>query len=47
MGYVFLYTPMKRHNIYNTLLGAIIGAIPPYLGWACAGGSLLSVMPFI
>jgi len=47
MGYVFLYTPMKRESVYNTLLGAVIGAVPPYLGWVCAGGSLYAAMPFI
>lgn len=47
MSYVFLYTPMKRESVYNTLLGAVIGAVPPYLGWACAGGSLYAALPFI
>ena len=47
MSYVFLYTPMKRESVYNTLLGAVIGAVPPYLGWICAGGSLYAALPFI
>jgi protoheme IX farnesyltransferase len=45
--YVFCYTPMKRTNIYNTALGAVVGALPPYLGWAAAGGSLLALPPFL
>lgn len=38
--YVFIYTPMKRINSVNTLIGAIPGAIPPVIGWVGAGGKL-------
>jgi protoheme IX farnesyltransferase len=42
--YAGLYTYMKPRTIYNTWVGAIVGAIPPVMGWTAAtGGSLLDV----
>ncbi|MBM43397.1 MAG: protoheme IX farnesyltransferase [Phycisphaerae bacterium] len=38
--YVLLYTPMKSHTTLNTLVGSVVGAIPPMIGWVAAGGSL-------
>jgi len=38
--YTCVYTPMKRFTIVNTWAGAIVGAIPPLMGWAAATGSL-------
>jgi len=38
--YTCVYTPMKRFTIFNTWAGAIVGAIPPLMGWAAATGSL-------
>lgn len=35
-----LYTTMKRKSIVNTWVGAIVGAIPPLMGWAASTGSL-------
>ncbi|KAJ1722045.1 Protoheme IX farnesyltransferase, mitochondrial, partial [Coemansia biformis] len=31
---------MKRLWIGNTWVGAVVGAIPPLMGWAAAAGSL-------
>ncbi|MGK3750189.1 MAG: protoheme IX farnesyltransferase [Bacillariaceae sp.] len=40
--YAGLYTYMKPRSIYNTWVGAIVGAIPPVIGWSAAtSGSLL------
>jgi protoheme IX farnesyltransferase len=39
-SYVFLYTPLKRHTWWCTLVGAIPGAIPPMIGWVSTSGSL-------
>jgi len=38
--YVFLYTPLKKRSSFNTLVGAISGALPPVVGWTAAAGSL-------
>lgn len=36
--YGFVYTPMKRLSWLNTWVGAIVGGIPPLMGWAAAAG---------
>jgi heme o synthase len=42
--YAGLYTYMKPRSIYNTWVGAVVGAIPPVMGWTAAtGGSLLDL----
>ena len=38
--YTCVYTPMKRVSIYNTWPGAIVGAIPPMIGWVASSGSI-------
>jgi heme o synthase len=38
--YVLLYTPMKRHTAWCTLVGAVSGALPPVVGWAAANPHL-------
>ena len=35
------YTWTKRRTIWNTWVGAIVGAVPPLIGWAAVGGTLL------
>jgi protoheme IX farnesyltransferase len=40
VGYVFVYTPLKRITAWNTLAGAIPGAMPPLLGYAAAANAL-------
>lgn len=34
--YAWIYTSLKRKHIVNTWVGAIVGAIPPLMGWAAA-----------
>lgn len=34
--YAGVYTPLKRISIANTWVGAVVGAIPPLMGWAAA-----------
>lgn len=34
--YVLLYTPLKPRTTFNTLVGAVTGAVPPMIGWAGA-----------
>lgn len=38
--YAFVYTPLKQIHPVNTWVGAIVGAIPPLLGWAAASNSI-------
>ena len=38
--YVGVYTPLKVHSTLNTVVGAVVGAIPPLMGWAAAAGQL-------
>lgn len=38
--YVLIYTPMKARSAWNTLVGAISGALPPVMGWTGAGQAL-------
>lgn len=38
--YVLAYTPLKPRSPLNTLVGAVVGGIPPMIGWAAATGSL-------
>ncbi|XP_062416232.1 protoheme IX farnesyltransferase, mitochondrial [Pungitius pungitius] len=38
--YTCCYTPLKRHSIANTWVGALVGAIPPVMGWTAATGCL-------
>jgi heme o synthase len=40
LGYLFVYTPLKRKTPLCTLIGAVPGAAPPLIGWAAAGGRL-------
>jgi protoheme IX farnesyltransferase len=40
LTYVFLYTPLKRKTTFNTLVGAVPGALPPVIGWAAVRGSI-------
>lgn len=36
--YAGVYTPMKRMSVLNTWVGALVGGIPPLMGWAAAAG---------
>ncbi|MDP7063060.1 MAG: heme o synthase [Planctomycetota bacterium] len=38
--YVGVYTPLKRRNTLNTLVGAIPGALPPVVGYAASSGQV-------
>ncbi|KAM6505417.1 Protoheme IX farnesyltransferase, mitochondrial [Fusarium solani] len=36
--YAGMYTPLKAVTAFNTWIGAIVGGIPPLMGWAAAAG---------
>ncbi len=38
VGYVAIYTPLKRITPLNTFIGAFPGALPPLIGWTAARG---------
>ncbi|KAL5751103.1 hypothetical protein ACOSP7_025706 [Xanthoceras sorbifolium] len=38
--YAFVYTPLKQIHPINTWVGAVVGAIPPLLGWTAASGQI-------
>jgi protoheme IX farnesyltransferase len=38
VGYVAIYTPLKRITSINTFVGAFPGALPPLIGWTAARG---------
>jgi heme o synthase len=40
--YAGMYTPLKAVTSFNTWIGAIIGGIPPLMGWAAAAGESAS-----
>ena len=41
--YAGVYTPMKRVSVLNTWVGAVVGAIPPMMGWIAAAGQAATV----
>lgn len=40
--YAFVYTPLKRRSVINTWVGAVVGAVPPLMGWCAAGGNYMT-----
>jgi protoheme IX farnesyltransferase len=39
-SYLFLYTPLKQRTWWSTTIGAIPGAMPPFIGFAAACGAI-------
>jgi len=39
--YAGAYTPLKRLHPVNTWVGAVVGAIPPVMGWTACGGHII------
>lgn len=45
--YVWVYTPLKLVSWTNTLVGTVPGALPIWIGWTAANGSLLDTRAWI
>jgi protoheme IX farnesyltransferase len=43
--YAGVYTWMKRNSALNTWLGAVVGALPPLMGWVACDAHALSLLP--
>lgn len=40
LGYLLIYTPLKRRSTINTIIGAVPGAIPPMMGFTAVENSI-------
>jgi protoheme IX farnesyltransferase len=47
LWYNAIYTPLKARTAFAVIPGAVIGAIPPLVGWVAGGGSLLDARAWI
>lgn len=43
IGYLLVYTPLKRKSPYSSIWGSIPGALPPVIGWVAVRGEIQAV----
>lgn len=41
--YNFVYTKTKKRSVYAAVYGAILGVIPPLIGWIAGGGKITDI----
>lgn len=41
LWYNLLYTPLKYRSVFALIIGSVIGALPPVIGYTAAGGSAI------
>merc|ERR1719453_2454935 len=46
-SYLCMYLPMKQKSSLNTVMGAVVGALPPFIGTFAQTGALLDLPTFL